>query len=84
MRMVEVMTGLTPGFIKPTPVAWCTSHRHDIDGTNEPYAYAYLLAYGVDLPAGARTLTLPYNDRIPILVLTVAEKESTVPPAHSL
>jgi alpha-mannosidase len=36
--------GLTPGFIKPAPVAWFASHRHDPNGRNESYAYSYLFA----------------------------------------
>jgi alpha-mannosidase len=84
MRTVSEATGLTPGFIKRAPVAWFASHRHGTDGTNEPYAYAYLFAYGIDLPPGARTLTLPRNDRIRILGVTVAREEGRVTPAHPL
>jgi len=83
-RTVSEATGLTPGFIKRTPVAWFASHRHDTDGTNEPYAYSYLFAYAMDLPAGARTLTLPFNERIRILAATVADEGSRVRPAHPL
>jgi len=84
VRTVQEMTAITPGFIKPAPVAWFASHRHGTDGTNEPYAYAYLFAYGVDLPEGARTLTLPSNEMIRILAVTVAEEGSAVRPAHPL
>jgi alpha-mannosidase len=84
MRTVSEMTGLTPGFIKRAPVAWFASHRHNTDGTNEPYAYSYLFAYAIDLPAGARTLTLPDNDRIRILAVTVANEPNRVAPAHPL
>jgi len=84
MRTVSEATGLTPGFIKRAPVAWFASHRHGTDGTNEPYAYSYLFAYAVDLPAGARTLTLPYNQGIRILAATVANETSGVRPAHPL
>jgi alpha-mannosidase len=84
MRTVSEVTGLTPGFIKRTPVAWFASHRHDTDGTNEPYAYSYLFAYTIDLPAGAPTLTLPFNERIRILAVTVADEGSQVQPVHPL
>jgi alpha-mannosidase len=84
MRTVSEMTGLTPGFIKRAPVAWFASHRHDTDGTNEPYAYSYLFAYVIDLPAGASTLTLPDNDRIRILAITVADEPNRLQPAHPL
>ena len=84
MRTVTEVTGLTPGFIKRAPVAWFASHRHDTDGTNEPYSYSYLFAYAIDLPAGARTLTLPFNDRIRIMAVTVADEASHIRPAHPL
>ena len=78
------MTGIVPGFIKRTPVAWFASHRHTADGVNEAYAYSYLFAYAVDVPAGARTLTLPNNDRIRILAMTVANEGGHVNPAQPL
>jgi alpha-mannosidase len=78
------MTGVTPGFIKRAPVAWFASHRHAADGANEPYAYSYLFAYTIDLPAGAKTMTLANNERIRILAMTVANEISEVRPAQPL
>jgi alpha-mannosidase len=78
------MAGITPGFIKRAPVAWFASHRHAADGANEPYAYSYLFAYTIDLPAGAKTLTLPNNERIRILAMTVANDVGEVRPAQAL
>lgn len=78
------MTGIVPGFIKRTPLAWFASHRHNTDGANEPYAYSYLFAYNLDLPAGAKTLTLPNNERIRILAVTVANEAGEVRPAQPL
>jgi len=80
MRTVTEYAGLTPGFVKAAPVAWFASHRHLSDGTNEPYAYSYLFAYAVDLPAGARTLTLPVNERIRILAASVTNEQHAVRP----
>jgi alpha-mannosidase len=78
------MAGLTPGFIKPASVAWFASHCHASDGANEPYAYSYLFAYAVDVPAGATTLTLPFNERIRILAVTVSNQGAQVRPAQVL
>jgi alpha-mannosidase len=64
------MTGITPGFIKPAPLAWFASHRHTPAGVNEAYAYSYLFAYTIDVPAGAKTLTLPQNEHVRILAIT--------------
>jgi alpha-mannosidase len=84
MRTVEEMVGLTPGFLKPASVAWFASHRHASDGTNDPYAYSYLYACAVDIPAGAKTLTLPTNERIRILAITVTNAGEQVRPAQVL
>ncbi len=78
------MLGLRPGFIKRADIAWFSSHRNAADGSAEAYAYSYLFAYVIDLPAGARTLALPDNDRIRILAITVADEPSTISPAHPL
>jgi alpha-mannosidase len=78
------MTGLTPGFIKRADVAWFASHRHTAEGANEPYAYSYLFAYPLDVPAGATSLTLPDNEKIRILAISVAEEGATAKPVQPL
>jgi alpha-mannosidase len=78
------MVGITPGFTKRTPLAWFASHRHNADGANEYYAYSYLFAYAIDVPAGAKTLTLPTNDKIRVLAITAASQRGRVWPAQPL
>ena len=68
------MVGMTPGFIKTAPVAWYASHHHNADGGNEPYSYSYLFAYALDIPTNSSTLTLPVNDKIRIMAITVANE----------
>jgi alpha-mannosidase len=75
---------LRPGYIKRTPVAWFASHRHTAEGQNEAYAYSYLYAYKLQLPADAETLTLPNNDKIRILAVTVSDEKASALPAHPL
>ena len=48
------------------------------------YRYSYLFAYPIDLPAGAKTITLPDNDKIRILAISVAEENPAVKPAQPL
>lgn len=78
------VTAIRPGFIKRADIAWFSSHRHNTDASAEAYAYSYLYAYPVDLPPGVRTLTLPDNDRIRILAITVADEPSIAWPAQPL
>jgi alpha-mannosidase len=77
-------TGVKPGFIKRATIAWYASHRHDAKGENEPYSYSYLFAYELDVPHGAKTLTLPDNPRIRILAATAVAAASEVKPAQPL
>ncbi len=83
-RYPEDYDRLVPGFIKRADLAWYVSHHHTPEGLNEPYAYSYLFAYPIDLPAGARTLTLPKNDKIRILAISASEEASPVRPAAPL
>jgi alpha-mannosidase len=83
-RYPEDYVGLRPGYIKRADLAWYCSHHHTAAGLNQPYEYSYLFAYSIDLPAGARTLTLPNNDRIKVLAVSVAQEGPEVKPAHPL
>jgi alpha-mannosidase len=83
-RVEPLFTGLTPGFIKRDPVAWFASHHHSAQGGNEVYAYCYLFGYVLDLPEGATTITLPQNDKIRILAMTVADETGSLHPAAPL
>jgi alpha-mannosidase len=78
------MVGLRPGFIKRADIAWFSSQRHDAAGAAEPYAYSYLFAYALDIPAGVRTITLPDNDRVRILAITVTAEPWTLTPVQPL
>lgn len=79
-----VMTGIRPGYIKRAQLAWFCSHHHDAEGKNVAYSYSYLFAYPIDLPAGAQTITLPQNNKIRILAISVAQENPAVRPVHPL
>ena len=83
-RYPEDYLGLAPGYIKPAGLAWYCSHHHTAAGLNEPYQYSYLFAYALDLPANAKTLTLPNNEKVKILAVSVAEEGPLVKPAQPL
>ena len=78
------MLGITSGFIKRAPLGWFASHRHTPAGANEAYAYSYLFVYTLDVPANARTVTLPNNDRVRIMAITASNEHTMVRPAHPL
>jgi len=62
-----------PGFMKPEPVAWVATHRHNAKGENEPYVFCYLFRYRIDIPRGASSVTLPKDDKVLIFAATLAE-----------
>ncbi len=76
--------GLRPGYIKRADLAWYASHHHTPEGLNQPYAYSYLFAYAIDLPSHASTLTLPANDNVRVLAVSVARVQPDVTPAQPL
>jgi alpha-mannosidase len=78
------MTGIKPGYIKRAALAWYCSHHHNAAGENVPYRYSYLFAYPIDLPAGAKAITLPDNDKIRVLAISVADENAAVKPAQPL
>jgi alpha-mannosidase len=78
------MLGIRPGFIKRSDIAWFSSQRRGSDGHAEAYASSSLFAYSLDLPPGAKTITLPDNERIRILAISVAAEPFVVTPASPL
>jgi alpha-mannosidase len=78
------MNGLKQGYIKRAPLAWYCDHRHNADGKNATYAYSYLFGYAIDVPANAKTIKLPQNDKIRILAISMAEGNPETLPAQPL
>jgi alpha-mannosidase len=76
--------GLAHGYIKRAAVAWYASHHHTPAGLNEPYQYSYLFAYSMELPPHTTILTLPKNNNIRILAVSVARENPEVKPAQPL
>lgn len=60
-------------FTKRDNIAWYATHRHS-PTANDAYQYSYLYKYEIALPKGAKTVTLPDNDKIKIFAITAANK----------
>jgi hypothetical protein len=84
-RVVDA-SAMTPAFIHRDEIAWVGTHRHDgAADRNEPYVFCYLFKYGIDIPPGARSVTLPDNDRIKIMAMTAAsDPRDNIAPAYPL
>jgi alpha-mannosidase len=64
--------------MKRQPVAWFCSHRHQRSGNDQIYFYSNLFKHRLDLPKGAKTLTLPDSPRIRIVAATAARNDNDV------
>ncbi len=80
----EDFVGVKPGFIKRADIGWYCSHHHTAEGKNDPYAYSYLFVYSLEVPKGAKTLTLPNNNHVRVMAVSVANEEPAVQPAEPL
>jgi len=78
------MTGLKRGYIKRADLAWYCTHHHNAAGQNVAYRYSYLFAYPIDIPAGAKTIALPDNDKIRIMAISLADETPAVNPVQPL
>ena len=67
---------IVPAFAKPARVGWLGTHRHDMDGNNEAYAFTQLFLYRIDLPRGVRGVTLPNDPAVRILAATAARNDN--------
>ena len=66
-------------YVKTDDIAWFTSHVHDgYPSKNEAYQYCYLFKYEIAIPAGSKTLTLPDNNSIKVLSMTVATPNAEI------
>jgi alpha-mannosidase len=74
---------IRPGFVTRDEIAWIGTHRHAPDG-NQVYIMSYLFKYAVDVPPGARSITLPDDGRLRILAATAARGPAPVRPARPL
>jgi alpha-mannosidase len=62
---------ITTAFSKTDNIAWYSSHRHSAKA-NDAYQYSYIYKYEINLPKGAKVVTLPNNDKIKIFAITAA------------
>ncbi len=73
---VEDPARIAPSYGKISPIAWVGTHRHDARGENEAYVFTNLFRLRLDLPRDAKTLTLPNDDHVRILAITVAHDDN--------
>ena len=81
----EEVIGFDKGYIKRDNLAWFSTHRHNPNGKDDAYDFSYIFKYALDISKGAKTITLPDNDKIKIFAITVSDNANDdIHPAQSL
>jgi alpha-mannosidase len=71
------VTAVETPYARQDNIAWFASHQHvGYPSKNEAYKYCYIYKYVIDLPQGAKTITLPNNRRIKIFAVTLAKGDA--------
>lgn len=63
---------IAPAFLREGRPAWWASHHH-AKGEDAIYEYGCLFMVSVDIPSGARTLTLPRDPRVKVFSATATD-----------
>jgi len=72
-------------YTKTDNIAWFASHCHnEYPMKNEAYQYCYLYKYEIQIPVGAKSITLPKENNIKVLGMTVATHAENVKPLQPL
>jgi len=66
------VVSILPAFIKRDAIAWFATHRHDPANGNESYRFTYLYHYVLPRDS-ADEITLPHDERVRVIAMTVAE-----------
>lgn len=63
-------------YLKESNIAWFASHTHSAYPTaNNAYEYCYIYKYELNIPKGAKYLTLPRNRNIKVFAVTLTKGE---------
>jgi alpha-mannosidase len=68
------VTSVDNAFVKQDNIAWFASHRHvGYPTKNDSYQYSYIYKYEINIPQGAKIITLPNNQKIKIFAITAVK-----------
>lgn len=65
--------GHSEAFLKDATIAHVGTHRHQGDVGNLPYDFSYMYMVSLDIPEGARTVTLPENKNVAVFAMTASD-----------
>ncbi len=67
----------TEGYLKEAEIAHVGTHRHSAE-SNEAYEFTYMFKFGIDLPKGCSSVTLPSNKNIVLFAATLVQENEPV------
>ena len=65
--------GHSEALLKDATIAHVGTHRHQGDVGNLPYDFSYMYMVSLDIPEGARTVTLPENKNVAVFAMTASD-----------
>ena len=69
--------GNSESYVKDGHFGYVFSHRHSASAGNEPYGLAYLYKIHLDIPEGAKSLTLPEDAGIAVFAVTLSDERAS-------
>ena len=69
------VTSIDAPYAKQGDIAWFSSHTHQgYQSENRAYQYGYLYKYQINIPKGAKQITLPQNMGLKVIAMTVTDE----------
>lgn len=75
--------GHTEGYLTDSQVAYVGTHRHSSDG-DHPYEFTYMFKYAIPVPAGAKQIVLPADQRVVLFAATLGREDAPAQAASTL
>lgn len=75
--------GHTTGYLKNAEVAYVGTHRHSAS-EDEPYEYTYMFKYVINIPKGAKQVTLPNDENVVVFSATLVNEPERIANAGKL
>jgi alpha-mannosidase len=76
------VTSIDTPFAKKADIAWFSSHTHkSYQSENLAYQYGYLYKYQINIPKGAKQITLPQSMNVKVIAMTLTDEpgDNTTP-----
>ncbi len=71
------VTSIDSPYAKRDNIAWFATHRHiGYPSANDAYQFSYIFKYELNIPKGAKSITLPSNEKIKVFAITAVQPQN--------